>query len=188
VRTVGQAGEGPGVCARRLTFTVLRDGTIVIGGHVGTARISSSGRTALSSDWWRFSGDGSLIRVGDLAADPGVGRLQRRRQHDGLLSRQGSESAPRALPTDRPIERISLAGCHTPKPNSWPAGGSPPRPGGAAPMVRAAGERTSLPPVRGPVAFEPLLLMGPLADGGVAYSDSTAYAVKVVSPRARSRG
>jgi hypothetical protein len=49
-------------------------------------------------------------------------------------------------------------------------------------VVRGGGGGNFIAAVQGPRTFEPGLLLGPLADGGIAYSDSSAYAVKVVSP------
>ena len=96
------------------------------------------------------------------------------------MSRQGPGTPP-ALPTDRPIERISLAGAAA-EAKVVARGWEPPRPQAGQSQVRVGGGGSFVAAVRGPRTFEPPLLMGALADGGVAYSDSSAYAVKVVSP------
>ncbi len=180
VRTVGKAGEGPGELRSPVTFTVLRDGTIVIA-DMGHRAYQLFGADGAFQRMVSFSGSGEMIRLGDMAPDPRGGAVFSGGGNMTIsMSRQGP-GAPPALPTDRPIEWISLAGAAA-EAKLLASGWQPPRAGGAAPVMRAGGEATFVAAVRGPRTFEPPLLMGPLADGGVAYSDSTAYVVKVVSP------
>jgi hypothetical protein len=179
VRTVGKAGEGPGELRSPVTFTVLRDGTIVIA-DMGHRAYQLFGPDGAFQRMVSFSGSGEMIRLGDMAPDPRGGAVFSGGGNVMIsMSRQGP-GAPPELPTDRPIEWISLAGA-TAETKLLASGWQPPRPGGAAPVVRSGGGANFVAAVQGPRTFEPPLLMGPLSDGGVAYSDSTAYAVKVVS-------
>ncbi|MHB1191739.1 MAG: 6-bladed beta-propeller [Longimicrobiales bacterium] len=180
VRTVGRAGEGPGELRMPVSFTVLRDGTIVIA-DMGHRAYQLFGPDGAFQRMVSFGGDGGMIRVGDMAADPRGGAILTGGGNMTIsMSREGP-GAPPALPTDRPIESISLAGA-TAEARLVASGWQPPRPEGPASVVRAGGGGNSVAAVQGSRTFEPPLLMGPLADGGVAYSDSSAYAVKVVSP------
>lgn len=185
VRTVGQAGEGPGELRSPVAFTVLRDGTIVIA-DIGHRAYQLFGPDGAFQRMVSFGPTGDMIRVGDLAADPRGGAVLSGGGNMMIsMSRQGPGGPP-TLPNDRPIERISLAGA-TAEAQVLARGWEPPRPpAGEGRPVRVggggAGGASFVAAVRGPRTFEPALLMGVLADGGVAYSDSSAYAVKVVSP------
>lgn len=68
VREVGRPGEGPRELRMPVAFTVMPDGRIVIAdlGH-RAYQIFGLGM-----------GDGSRIRIGDLAPDPSAGRVARR--------------------------------------------------------------------------------------------------------------
>jgi hypothetical protein len=179
VRTVGKAGEGPGELRMPVSFTVLRDGTIVIA-DMGHRAYQLFGPDGAFQRMVSFGGDGGMIRVGDMAPDPRGGAIFSGGGNMMVSMSSRGPGAPPALPTDRPIEHISLAGA-TAEAKLIASGWQPPRPEGPAPVVRAGGGGDFVAAVRGPLAFEPPLLMGPLADGGVAYADSSAYAVKVVS-------
>jgi hypothetical protein len=181
VRTVGKAGEGPGELRMPVAFAVLRDGTIVIA-DMGHRAYQIFGPDGAFQRMVSFGGDAGLIRLGDLAPDPRGGAVFSGGGNMIVsMSREGP-GAPPALPTDRPIERISLGGTVA-EATRMASGWEPPRPqGGQAPAVRARGGANFIAAVQGPRTFEPPLLMGALADGGIAYSDSSAYAVKVVSP------
>ncbi|NJD21035.1 MAG: 6-bladed beta-propeller [Gemmatimonadetes bacterium] len=181
VRTVGKAGEGPGELRMPVAFTVLRDGTIVIA-DMGHRAYQLFGPDGAFQRLVSFGPTGDMIRVGDLAPDPRGGAIFSGGGNMMIsMSRQGPGGPP-ALPTDRPIERISLSGADA-EATLLASGWQPPRPqAGQAPVVRSGGGGGNfIAAVQGPRTFEPGLLMGPLGDGGVAYSDSSAYTVKVVS-------
>ena len=177
VREVGKPGEGPGELRTPVSFTVLRDGTVVIAdlGHRAYQLFGPDGefRRMVS-----MGQDGSVIRAGEMWADPrgeavitGGGRTR------VMMSSGGPGSTPEA-PKNRPIERIALKGdqvdSHT------IAGGWLPPQGERPQDLRAGGGAAFRVSMAGPRTFEPGLYMGPLPDGGVAFSDTTAYAVKVV--------
>ncbi|HSW31425.1 MAG TPA: hypothetical protein VLH75_18200 [Longimicrobiales bacterium] len=179
VRTVGKAGEGPGELRMPVAFTALRDGTIVIA-DMGHRAYQLFGPDGAFQRMVSFGGDGGMIRVGDMAPDPRGGAVFSGGGNTMISMSLQSPGGPPALPTDRPIEHISLAGA-TAEARLVVSAWQPPRPEGAAPVVRAGGGANFVAAVQGPRTFEPPLLMGALADGGVAFSDSSAYAVKVVS-------
>lgn len=90
----------------------------------------------------------------------------------------GGPSGPPAMPTNRPIKRISLSGDAAEEQvlvEAW----QPPRPEGPQ-TISGGGMRFSM-AMASPRTFEPGLYMGPLPEGGVAFVDTSAYAVKVVS-------
>jgi len=182
VRTVGQVGEGPGELRMPVAFTVLRDGTIVIA-DMGHRAYQLFGPDGAFQRMVSFGGGGNVIRVGELAPDPrgdaifsGGGNMVI------SMSREGPGEPP-TLPTDRPIEHIGISGT-TAEAKVIASGWQPPRaePAEARPVRVGGSGGNFIAAVQGPRTFEPSLLMGPLADGGVAYSDSSGYAVKVVSP------
>ena len=82
------------------------------------------------------------------------------------------------MPDERPIERIALAGGIVAV-DTLAQGWFPPRADEAPQHVSAGGMsvRVAIPEPR---AFEPSLAFGPLPDGGVAYSDSSAWEIKVI--------
>ena len=178
VREVGQAGEGPGELRMPVSFTVLRDGSIVIA-DMGHRAYQLFGPDGAFQRMVSFGGDGGMIRLGDMSPDPRGGAVFMGGGNVMMsMSREGPGGPP-ALPTDRPIEHVSLAGATADAEvlvNGW----QPPKPEGPAPVVRGSG-MNFVAAVAGPRTFEPGLFMGPLPDGGLAYSDSSAYAVKVVS-------
>ncbi|HKJ00816.1 MAG TPA: 6-bladed beta-propeller [Longimicrobiales bacterium] len=176
VREVGKAGEGPGELRQPMGFAVLRDGSIVISDMAHRAYVVY-GPDGTYQRMVSFGGDGSMIVLGDLSADPrgdavfmGGGRMSI------SMSRSGPAEPP-APPTNRPIKRIGLSGTDAAEEvlvEAW----QPPRPQGPQ-TLSGGGMRFSV-AMAGPRTFEPGLYVGPLPDGGVAYVDSAAYAVKVV--------
>jgi hypothetical protein len=183
VREVGKQGEGPGELRMPVAFTVLRDGTIVIA-DMGHRAYQLFGPDGAFQRMVSFGETGDMIRVGAMYPDPRGGAVFTGGGNMSIsMSRQGP-GAPPALPTDRPIEHLSLAG-RAVEARKLASGWQPPRPEGPPPSVRrtgGAGGAGFIAAIQGPRTFEPSLLMGPLADGGVAYSDSSGYAVKVVGP------
>jgi hypothetical protein len=178
VREVGQAGEGPGELRMPVSFAVLRDGSIVIA-DMGHQAYQLFGPDGAFQRMVSFGGGGGMIRLGDMAPDPRGGAIFSGGGNMMISMSRDGPGAPPALPTDRPIEHISLAGAKADA-KLLVSGWQPPRPEGPPAVVRGGGT-SFVASVAGPRTFEPGLFMGPLSDGGLAYSDSSAYAVKVVS-------
>jgi hypothetical protein len=177
VREVGKAGEGPGELRMPVRFTVLRDGSIVIA-DMGHRAYQIFGPDGAFQRMVSFGGDEGMIRLGGMAPDPRGGAIFS--GGGGMMvsvSRQGPGGAPE-LPTDRPIEHIPLSGTKA-EPTVVVSAWQPPPAEGPPPTMQGGGMRFSM-AIAGPRTFEPELFVGPLPDGGIAYADSTGYAVKVV--------
>jgi hypothetical protein len=171
IREVGQAGEGPGELRMPMSFTSLRDGSIVVS-DMGHRAYSLFGPDGSFDRMVSMGGNGQAIRTGDLHADPtGPGVVSATGQM--MIQMSPGEAAQ---PTTRPIERISFAGeeavaelvaeAWRPVREDRPTEVS----GGGIRMAMSGGPRT----------FEPGLHIGVLPDGGVAYADTSTYDVKIV--------
>ena len=179
VREVGKAGEGPGELRAPVAFTVLRDGTLVIAdiGHRSYQLFSPDGAFQRMVS---LGGDAGLIRIGEMAPDPRGGAILSSGGNMMVSMSRGPGGGAPTLPTNRPIERIVLDG-ETAQATTLVEGWQPPRPETKPQEMSGGGMRFQV-AMNGPRTFEPGLLVGPLPDGGVAYSDSSAYAVKVLGP------
>ncbi len=168
VHEFGSTGDGPGEFRRPNRYVVSRDGATVVG-DMGRQRyhiFDESGeflrmvRPPEGSDWSFFRlGILSDTEGGVVAGDFGT----------SLQIRSGGGSQP----VSRPILRLELEGelvradtlVH-----AWlPAYGDQ--------NLRSASGGRAL-----PRALEPPLLVGVLPDGGIVYSDSSTYALRVWSP------
>ena len=179
VREVGKPGEGPGELRQPMGFTVLRDGSIVIS-DMGHQSFVVYGPDGAYQRMVSFGGAGGMIVVGDITADPRGGAVYMGggRMSISMSRGPGGPGGPPALPTNRPIKRIGLSGAAAAE-NVLVEAWQPPRPEGPQTMS-GGGMRLSM-AVAGPRTFEPGLYVGPLPDGGVAYADTSAYAVKVTN-------
>jgi hypothetical protein len=175
IRTIGHEGEGPGEFRMPLQFTVMRDGRIVVAdlGHRSYQLFSADG------DFERMvsMGGGGTVRMGDLAPHPN-GEAVISGGGSTVIQMQGGPGSRPAEPETRPIDRVSLAG-DAADVSVIADGWLPPRP--APEPIEGGGMRFAM-SSSGPRTFEPGLLVGALPDGGVAFSDSSAYALKVVDP------
>jgi len=174
VRTIGQPGEGPGEFRMPLGFTALRDGRLVVSdlGHRAYQLFGADG----AFDRMVGMGADGEIRVGDLAPDPAGGTVISGGGGAVIATSGGPGDEP---PATRPIDRISLDGDRaevTTVVEAW----MPPR--DDEPTQLQGGGVTLQMSVAGPRVFEPALLVGVLTDGSLAFVDSSAYNVKVVSP------
>ena len=176
VREIGQAGEGPGEFRMALQFTVMRDGRVVVAdlGHRSYQLFDANGEYERMVS---MGGNMGTIRLGDLAPHPdgdavisGGGGM--------VMAMRGGPGGSSAEPETRPIDLVSLTGDEITTrviAEGWlPPRGEPTtlEGGGFSFSMRAAGPRT----------FEPALFVGALPDGGVVFSDSSAYALKVAGP------
>ena len=177
LREFGQAGEGPGEFRMALGFAVMRDGDIVIAdmGHRAYQLFSAEGEFQRMVS---MGGDDGMIRLSGLQPDPRGGAI-----YSGgggiqvAMSRRGGPGGGPPPPTSRPIERITLDG-ETASVETVVDAWLPPRGDGRPETLEGGGMRFSIGQM-GPRTFEPPLLVGALAGGGVVYSDSSAYALKI---------
>jgi hypothetical protein len=182
VRTFGKPGDGPGELRAPAALVVNRDGSVAIAdmGHRAFVVYGPDGEYARSVP---FGGDAGMVILGRLFPDGRGGVLSAGQQMMMMQrdARSGRPAGPMAPPRGHPIVRFSLEGQGGQRQllRAW----QPERPeGGEMRVGGMPGGRTMA--FRGPedVAFEPRLLSGILPDGGLAFSDSSAYAIKLMGP------
>ena len=161
-RTFGGPGEGPGEFGSPLALAVFRDGRAVVGDadHLTYHLFGATGEFERRVGWG--FGDERPVLAG-IMPDP---------QGDALFSAVGSEFRSMTYigdtksHTSRAVERITLTGEDATRDTvaeGWlPEGGESIYTGLA--QVKAFGSR---------------MLVGVLPDGSVAFSDSTAYTIKI---------
>jgi 6-bladed beta-propeller protein len=177
VREIGQPGEGPGEFRMAMNFTAMRDGRLVVAdiGHRAYQLFTAEG---VYDRMVSMGPDGGMIRIGGISPLPS-GNAVVSGGGGGMVSMRMGPGEEEAEPTGRPIERISLAGESSV--SSVIAEGWKPPVDDEPETLEGGGMRFSM-SMSGPRTFEPSLLVGALPDGGVAFSDSTAYAIKVAGP------
>ena len=192
LRTIGRAGDGPGEFAFPRNLTVMPDGRIVVsdtrhrafqiydrdGSFIRSVRLGDDLlgiRGRLFADPGRdaaviLSGDLALIESARAFEVSGAGAIP-----DGWTARFEERE-----PGKRPVRRLALEGEGVVREtivDAW----APPSAGVIE--VRLGGQTHSMegqsPPPR---TFDPGLFVAPLPGGGVAFSDSSAYAVKLTDP------
>ena len=184
VREFGSTGEGPGEFRDPDDLAVLRDGTVVVedNGHDAYHIFDPAGTFVRMV---RMAETGTKVVVlTDVFADPRGGALFK--PGDGGGAGDGS------TPGSRPVTRLGLAG-EAVDTDTVALGWQPPRGGGEMEAeIRVLGGKVNLGDMLAgfamPSRFEPNLLMGVLPDGGIVYSDSSAYALKITSPDAPEVG
>ena len=189
VREFGSSGEGPGEFSRPAGYAVMRDGTTIVSdmGHRAYQLFDESGnfvRMVRTSD-----GPERVSISTDIMADPRGGAVIA--ANSGITASSGGSSAPSTPPTSRPVLRLGLGG-EVIETDTVADGWLPPRgePGEGLPAnIKVGGRTVNLSSLLGgvvlPRTFEPTLLAGVLPDGGLVYSDSSAYALKVTPPDSR---
>ena len=175
VREFGQPGEGPGELRMPQSFTVMRDGTTVVAdmGHRAYSLFDAQGEyTGMVG-----MGEGDIVRIGEMQPDPRGGGVIMGGGSMSMSMRGGPGGMPEP-PTTRPVEHIRLHGDE--------AGASlivdawlPPRGDDRPQELSGGGVRIAM-ATGGPRTFEPGLYTGVLPDGGLVYSDSSAYHLKVL--------
>jgi hypothetical protein len=173
VRTIGRAGEGPGEFRMPVSFTVLGDGRLIVAdmGHRAYQIFGSDG----SFERMVSMGGGTTIRMGAISAHPSALAVLSTGGGMVVSMRTGPGQEP-DQPTSRPVEIVSLGGDDA-QVRVVAEGWLPPRP---PPAVLEGGSMRFSMAMGGPLTFEPGLFAGILPDGGVVYSDSSAYAIEVV--------
>ena len=170
-RAFGRQGEGPGEFRTPDGLAVFRDGRVVLAdiGHRAYLIFDANGDFERMV---RMKADGGVVRVTDLLPEPG-GEAVFSAVGAQLLSMSGfglNSPASTRPHMSRPIERLILTGDVVEKDTiaeGWlPRHDEPPaaRIGGGVPRPRV---------------FGPQILPGVLPDGSVAFSDSSAYAIKI---------
>ena len=196
VREFGTSGEGPGEFNLPMSYAVLRDGTTVVGdmGHRAYQIFDASGefvRMVRSGPATTETGPGAARSTtsvtGAIQPDPRGGAVYS--ASSGMSINLGAGQSPRESPSIRPITRYGLT-AEAVQADTVVRGWLPPRSEAedllSGDMVTSGGQRVEL---RGmlsglstPSTCEPRLLMGVLPDGGLVYSDSSAYALKITPP------
>jgi len=176
VREIGQAGEGPGEFRMAMSFTAMRDGRIVVAdlGHQAYQLFNAEGEYERMVSMGMSGGN---MRLGEIAPHPS-GESIVSGSSGGMVSMRGGPGAAPAEPTTRPIDVLSLTGASV-EASVIAEGWKPPR-GEEPETLEGGGMRFSM--GAGPRTWEPEMLVGVLPEGGVAFSDSSAYAIKVVGP------
>ena len=157
VRHIGREGEGPGefTAGGVWAFTVLADGrAVVFDANQRVYKVFDSGGSF--DRMIRLSGDAMFYSIPALQAERDADAVLA----TGLvetLSMPGSVSTPE--PAFRPIERYVLSGEEV--------------------VPDTLAEAWKVP--GNPMGFAPRLAVGVLPGGGVAFTDSSAYAIKVTT-------
>lgn len=178
VRTLGRSGEGPGEFRSPDGLAVMRDGRVVIAdrGHRAYHIFGPDGEFERMVGFVPEAGD---MRITDIYPDPGGEAIFTAVGAQMLSGSFGSTGARTTPHTSRPVERIILSGEVATKDTV------------AEGWLPSGGDNTSI-PVDGltnyrippPLVFGPAILPAGLPDGGVAFSDSSAYAIKIARPGA----
>ena len=196
VRTVGRQGEGPGEFQRPRDLVVWRDGTFVVpdAGHDAFQIFGKDGRL---EHFVRMSTRPSALATGlagsRLRAGPNGRELYRQGEPDmfgqmfGAIEQLLGAEARTPSVDERGIERLELAGevvAAEPVLQAWrvPREDDPDE----LTLNDFANESRATDALAGMASatmfFEPDLYWDALPDGTIAYSDSSAYAIKLVAP------
>ena len=178
LRTMGRSGEGPGEFQSPDGLAVMRDGRVVIAdlGHRAYHVFAADGEFERMVRMAPEAGD---LRITDLLPDPGGEAVFSAVGAQLLRGSMGTSGARTTPHTSRPVERVILSGDMARKDTvaeGW-------LPSGEAPTSLPVDGQTNyrVPP---PAVFGPRILPGALPDGSVAFSDSSAYAIKIARPGA----
>lgn len=200
VREFGSVGDGPGEFRQPRNYAVFRDGTVVVGdiGHKAYQLFDPTGEFLRMVRMGRTE---TSRRVGDVVVTLQVVRAIQPDPRGGavytLEAAEAADSAAREgpAPAVRTIAQHRLDGEDVETSTAVRAW-RPPR-GEAKSSVNVAGpddvsdiiprelRRTldaGASAFRNPPIFAPTVRMALLPDGGIVYSDSTAYALKITGP------
>ena len=181
VREFGSSGGGPGEFNQPMGFAVLRDGTVVVSdvGHRAYQLFDASGefqRMVRAGD----DPDAVAIPAHDIRPDPRGGAVFAGGSAGSIVMGAGGATDP---PTFRPLLQVDLDG-ETVRADTVAEGWLPPRTDldDVATGPVPSDLRDMLRSMAMPTVFEPEFLVGVLPDGGIVYSDSSAYTLKVAPP------
>ncbi len=194
VREFGRSGQGPGEFHMPMNYAVWRDGTTVVSdmGHAAYQIFDPSGefvRMVRSPAEAPMDGGGAFMGASirtsaPIQPDPRGGAVYA--AWWGMSRSIGGAGSDQ--PTNRPITRLNL-GAEAVQIDTVVRAWLPPREAvnlfeGSSNVSLEAGSadlNQMLGGIARPSTFEPGLLMGVLPDGGIVYSDSSAYALKIAS-------
>ena len=163
LRAFGRPGEGPGEFRLADGFAIMRDGRAVLA-DAGHRAYHIFGADGSFERMVRMAPEPGAVEITDLLPDPG-GEAIFSAVGAQLLSGSGFTRGRTRRHTSRPVERITITGEEARKDTvaeGWlPAGDT-----------------------RGVKVFGPMIVAGALPDGSVAFSDSSAYAIKIARPGA----
>ena len=174
VRTVGREGDGPGEFNFPRQLAVTEDGRVVVG-DVPRHRAFQMYHSDGEFDRNARVGDDLLAIMGRIYTDGGQGDAVVLSGHLVRIESMRPASAKHPL-GKRPILRLVLDGGEVVA-ETVAYGWAPPSIGSLQVFGRDLLLDGQTPPPR---TFDPELLVGPLPGGGVVFSDSSAYAIKVV--------
>ncbi len=200
VREFGSVGDGPGEFRQPRSYAVLRDGTVVVGdiGHEAYQLFDPTGEFLRLV---RMARTETSRRVGDVTVTLQVVRAIQPDPRGGAVytledaETTDSTAGERLAPAFRTIARHRLDGEDV-ETSAAVRAWHPPR-GDTESSVSVSGSddtrdiisrqlRSTLDAgasaFRNPPIFEPAVRMALLPDGGIVYSDSTAYALKITGP------
>ena len=186
----GTSSQGPGEFHLPAGFAVLRDGTTVVMdlGHRAYQLFDDSGqylRMVRSAN----GSPGGVASSSAIRADPRGGAVFAGGLCNSTILSSGGGSVPAMPPNSRPVTRVGLIG-EVVEVDTVANGWLPHRRGPMKGMAEHIwiGDGTlsdALERIAFPSIFEPPLLVGVLPDGGIVYSDSSTYVVKITSPDSR---
>ena len=180
IRQLGGAGEGPGEFAETAAMAVFNDGRVVVGDpdrrgyHVFAAGGGFERMVRMAEP--------GVASVGRVVAQPGADAVVGVPTQSRIMVFSGAVfSVPVRFPVSHALVRTILSGEETARDTIAEAWLPPIDSEGMdrVDIANYAPRPTSLLP-----AFSPEFHWGVLPDGGVAFSDSTTYAVKVAAPAA----
>lgn len=191
-RTIGRAGQGPGEFSSPRSLAVMPDGRVVVsdlmhrafqlyasdGGFLRNVRFGDDLLGIRGRVFADMGRDAALILSGDLVLIESARFFETLGEPSMADSRPGRFEARE--PGKRPVRRLVLDGDSVIRETIVEAWAST---SAGAVEVRMGGRTLSMagqtPPPR---TFDPGLFVAPLPGGGVAFSDSSAYAVKLTDP------
>ena len=197
LREFGSAGRGPGEFRFPTAYAVMRDGTTIVGdvGSQGYQVFDESGDYVRTVRWaGTTTASGASSPSGfafwmAIEPDPRGGAVYTT-ESGGMAVSLDEPTVPdsfRAIMRHRlhgaAVEADTVVRAWHHSPGEWGGfefPGDPPATGGADPRTTAL--RSALGALTRPPIFAPKLLKGLLPDGSIVYSDSSAYALKVVAP------
>ena len=187
VREFGRAGDGPGEFRRPRRYAVTRDGSTIVGDWRAYNVFDEAGRFVRRVRPPEGPEGRELLAM-PIRSDPRGDAL-----FAGAFGAErylGSPSGPQ--PDSRPVIRLELGGEVAEADTLFDAWLAPRGdPGSGFPKhLQRGGQTMDLPSssfgdLVAPVVFEPPLLVAILPDGGIVYSDSSTYTLKVISPDTR---